>query len=68
MGDSPESVDAVAMEPAPKVTLTRFDAGYHGWTRAEEGLPMGMTPAVVKMWYDAIMGGYFEEYSRQWAK
>ena len=57
-----------AMEPAPKVTLTRFDAGYHGWTRAEEGLPMGMAPAVVKMWHDAIMGGYFAEYSRQWAQ
>ncbi|MEE2821957.1 MAG: hypothetical protein VYA53_03145 [Acidobacteriota bacterium] len=57
-----------AMEPAPKVTLTQFDAGYHGWTRPEEGLPMGVAPAVVKMWHDAIMGGYFEEYSRQWVK
>ena len=31
-----------AMEPTPKVTLTRFDAGYHGWSRPEPGLPMGM--------------------------
>ena len=48
-----------AMEPTPKVTLTRFDAGYHGWSRPEPGLPKGMVPAVIKMWYEAIMGGYY---------
>ncbi len=48
-----------AMEPTPKVTLTRFDAGYHGWSRAEPGLPMGLVPAVIKLWYEAIMEGYY---------
>jgi hypothetical protein len=48
-----------AMNPPPKVKLVQFKAGTHGYTRAEEGLPRGVLPAVGKLWYDAIMGGYF---------
>jgi len=50
-----------AMDPAPKVHLVPFEAGVHSYSRAEPDLPMGLAPAMVKMWHDAIMGGYFEE-------
>jgi len=48
-----------AMDPAPKVRLVPFEAGYHGYSRAEPDLPMGLAPAAVQMWNDAIMGGYY---------
>ena len=48
-----------AMDPAPKVRLVPFEAGYHGYSRAEPDLPMGLAPAAVRMWNDAIMGGYY---------
>jgi len=48
-----------AMHPAPKVRLIRYGAGIHGYTAREEGLPLGIAPAVTKIWYDAIMNGYF---------
>jgi hypothetical protein len=47
------------MNPAPKVHVVQFDAGIHAYTRSESDLPMGPFPAVAKLWYDAIMGGYF---------
>jgi pimeloyl-ACP methyl ester carboxylesterase len=50
-----------AMEPTPKVRRTRVDGGFHDWTRPEPDLPLGMAPAVVKLWYEAIMGGYYQE-------
>jgi hypothetical protein len=56
-----------AMNPPPKVSLVKFDAGTHGYTRAEPGLPMGLAPAVAKLWYDAIMGGYYADYAREWS-
>ena len=48
-----------AMEPAPKVDLVAFGGGYHVYYRPEPDLPMGVAPGVVKLWYDAITGGYF---------
>lgn len=48
-----------AMKPAPKVRLTRFGAGVHVFWLGEKDLPMGIAPAVVGSWNDAIMGGYF---------
>ncbi|MGK0297044.1 MAG: hypothetical protein ACI9XC_000645 [Gammaproteobacteria bacterium] len=48
-----------AMKPAPKVKLYQFDAGIHGYSAAEEGLPLGVAPMGIKLWYDAIMSGYF---------
>jgi hypothetical protein len=48
-----------AMNPAPKVNVTQFDAGVHGIWTPEKDLPRGILPAVIKSWEDAIMGGYF---------
>jgi hypothetical protein len=48
-----------AMNPAPKVDVVHFEAGVHCIWEPEDELPMGIAPAVVKSWNDAIMGGYF---------
>ena len=48
-----------AMKPAPKIRLYQFDAGIHGYSAAEVGLPEGVAPMGIKLWYDAIMNGYF---------
>ncbi len=56
-----------AMKPPPKTYLTKFLAGVHGYERPEPGLPKGIAPAVFQLFYDALMGGYYEEYARQWA-
>jgi len=55
-----------AMDPPPKVSLVEFKAGTHGYSRPEPDLPMGVMPAVAKLWYDAIMNGYYLEYSLSW--
>ena len=49
------------MQPAPKVSLTQFDLGTHGYMEGEhvEGVPFGVGPAVFLQWDDAIKGGYF---------
>lgn len=56
-----------AMNPAPKVRVVQFDAGTHGYSEPEPGLPMGVAPAAAKVWYDAIMGGYYQDYARRWS-
>jgi hypothetical protein len=48
-----------AMEPAPRTHLTHFGAGVHSFWKAEEGLPLGVAPAAIKLWNEAIVGGYF---------
>ena len=48
-----------AMNPEPKVHLVPFEAGVHSYSRAEPELPMGLAPAMVQLWHDAIMGGYY---------
>ncbi len=50
-----------AMEPAPVVTVTRFEAGTHSYAAPEPDLPMGVAPAVFASWERAIRGGYFLE-------
>ena len=55
------------MNPPPKVRLVQFKAGVHGYTRPEADLPMGPFPAVAKLWQDAIMQGYYADYSKTWA-
>lgn len=55
----------VAMKPAPKVRLVQFGAGVHGYTAPEPDLPMGVLPAAAKLWYDAIMGGYYMDDSNK---
>ena len=47
------------MNPAPRVTVTQFGAGIHHIWSPEPDLPLGIAPAVVQSWHDAIMGGYF---------
>src|SRR5919106_5501971 len=48
-----------AMKPAPKIALTRFGAGVHSFWKAEQDLPVGIVPSVLKSWNDAVLGGYF---------
>jgi len=48
-----------AMKPAPRTHLTHFGAGVHSFWKAEESLPVGIAPAAIKVWNDAITGGYF---------
>lgn len=48
-----------AMKPAPRIHLTHFGAGVHSFWKAEEGLPVGIAPAAIKLWHEAITGGYF---------
>jgi len=48
-----------AMKPAPKIKLYEFAAGKHGYSAAEDDLPMGIAPAGMKLWHDAIMGGFY---------
>jgi hypothetical protein len=48
-----------AMNPAPRVAVTRMMAGVHAYTKAEPGLPMGIAPAAALYFRDAIAGGYF---------
>ena len=48
-----------AMSPPPKVRVVEYGAGVHGYTKAEKDLPLGIAPAVTKVWYDAIVGGFF---------
>ena len=47
------------MSPAPKIGVVRFGAGIHSYWAPEEGLPMGTLPAVIRLWEEAISGGYF---------
>jgi hypothetical protein len=47
------------IDPAPRVELTRFGAGVHSYSRAEDGLPLGIVPAVAQYYLEAIRGGYF---------
>jgi hypothetical protein len=48
-----------AMTPAPKVRVVHFDAGIHGYSAAEEGLPMGVAPVGALLWHQAITGGFY---------
>jgi pimeloyl-ACP methyl ester carboxylesterase len=48
-----------AMRPPPKTHLVHFGAGVHSMWRPEEDLPLGIAPAVVKIWHDAFTNGYF---------
>ena len=48
-----------AMNPAPKIRVIHFGAGVHTYTKPEKDLPMGIAPAVVQFYFDAITGGYY---------
>jgi hypothetical protein len=48
-----------AMQPAPRVAVTRFGAGVHTYTKPEPGLPVGIAPAAAQLYVQAIQEGYF---------
>jgi hypothetical protein len=48
-----------AMQPAPRVAVTRFGAGVHTYTKPEPGLPVGIAPAAAQFYVRAIQEGYF---------
>jgi len=48
-----------AMNPAPRVAVTRFGAGVHTYTKPEPDLPIGIAPAAAQFYNDAIKGGFF---------
>lgn len=50
-----------SVEPRPRAALVRFQAGVHGYEKAEEGLPRGVLPAVLQLWSTAITRGYYLE-------
>ena len=52
------------MKPAPKVLVVQVDAGTHGYSAAEEGLPMGIAPVGAHLWYKAITGGFYAKPRR----
>jgi hypothetical protein len=47
------------LDPAPKFEYVQLGTGIHSYWRAEEGLPLGVVPAVVKIWDEAIMNGWY---------
>ena len=47
------------MNPAPKTSLVHFQAGIHSYWNALDELPVGIAPSVVKLWFEAVTGGYF---------
>lgn len=48
-----------AMNPAPRLHVTRFGAGVHTYTKPEADLPIGIAPPAAKFYHDAITGGFF---------
>jgi hypothetical protein len=48
-----------ALSPAPRVSVTRFEAGTHFYERAEPGLPLGIVPGVAQLFADALAHGFF---------
>ena len=54
-----------ALDRPPKFNVIEFGTGVHSYWRTEEGLPLGVCPAVVKIWHDAIMNGYFDAEGQQ---
>jgi len=62
---TPENYRTIAglyarLADAPKFGVIELGTGIHSYWRAEAGLPEGVSPVVVKVWYDAIMGGYYD--------
>jgi hypothetical protein len=47
------------MNPAPKVRSISLGAGIHSWGWSDDQLPQGIVPSVAKLWYDAVINGFF---------
>jgi hypothetical protein len=48
-----------AIDPPPRVSVVEFATGAHSYQKAEEGLPNGLIPAAVTIWWEAIQAGYY---------
>ena len=40
--------------------MVRLGAGTHHYEKPEDGLPMGLVAPVAGLWFEAIMGGYYD--------
>lgn len=47
------------LDPPPKVRPVSLGAGVHSWGWTDDRLPQGIVTPVAKLWYDAIMNGFF---------
>ena len=47
------------LNPAPKVRCVSLGAGVHTWAHTEPDLPQGVATSVARLWYDAIMSGFY---------
>jgi hypothetical protein len=52
------------LNPAPKVRSISLGAGIHSWGWTGDELPQGIVTPVAKLWYDAIMNGFFTAISK----
>jgi hypothetical protein len=62
---TPENYRTIAalyseLDRPPKFGVVELGTGIHSYWRTEEGLPLGVCPVVVKVWFDAIMNGYYD--------
>lgn len=47
------------MKPAPRTHLAQLGAGVHSFWKPEKDFPVGVAPVAVKLWHEAIVGGFF---------
>jgi len=47
------------LKPPPKIRSVSLGAGIHTWGHMEPDFPLGIVPPVAKIWYDAIMKGFY---------
>jgi hypothetical protein len=63
--NSPEAYTEVVLpmfaklNPAPKVRATQFGAGTHVYYKADKDFPLGIAPAVAKLFHEAIMNRFY---------
>ena len=48
------------LDPAPTVRAISLGAGVHSWSWTDDKLPQGIVPSVARLWYDAIVNGFFQ--------
>jgi len=47
------------LKPPPKIRSVSLGAGVHTWAHTEPDLPLGIVPPVARIWYDAIVNGFY---------
>ncbi len=48
-----------AINPPPRTHVVWYGGGVHGYMKPEQDLPKSIGPALIKVWHQAFMGGYF---------